>query len=34
MLEPDTTTTQVLVMYACIFAFFFGLAIVMLKKNS
>ena len=34
MLEPDTTTSQVLIMYACIFVFFFGLALVMLKKNS
>lgn len=34
MLEPDVTTSQVLVMYACIFVFFFGLAVVMFKKNS
>ena len=34
MLEPDVTTSQVLMMYAGIFVFFFGLALVMLKKNS
>lgn len=34
MLEPDVTTGQVVVMYLCIFAFLFGLAFVMLKKNS
>jgi hypothetical protein len=34
MLEPDVTTSQVLMMYAGIFVFFFGLALVLLKKNS
>ena len=34
MLEPDVTTSQVLLMYVGIFVFFFGLAMVMLKKNS
>lgn len=34
MLEPDVTTSQVLTMYVGIFVFFFGLAMVLLKKNS
>ena len=34
MLEPDVTTSQVLMMYAAIFVFFFGIALVLLKKNS
>lgn len=34
MLEPDVTTSQVLWMYLGIFAFFFGLAVILLKKNS
>jgi len=34
MLEPDVNTSQVLLMYVGIFVFFFGLAMVMLKKNS
>jgi hypothetical protein len=34
MLEPDVTTSQVLTMYLCIFVFFFGLAFILLKKNS
>ena len=34
MFEPDTNTSQVLLMYVGIFVFFFGLAIVLLKKNS
>ena len=34
MLEPDVTTSQVLLMYVCIFVFFFGLATILLKKNS
>jgi hypothetical protein len=34
MLEPDVTTSEVLIMYVCIFAFLFGLAYMMLKKNS
>lgn len=34
MLEPDTTTSEVLLMYVGIFGFLFGLALVLLKKNS
>lgn len=34
MLEPDVTTSQVLVAYVGIFVFFFGLAFALLKKNS
>lgn len=34
MLEPDTNTSQVLWMYAGLFIFFFGLAVILLKKNS
>ncbi len=34
MFETDVTTSQVLTMYAVLFVFFFGLAIVLLKKNS
>lgn len=34
MLEPDVTTTEVLMMYAGLFVFFFGLAVVLFKKNS
>lgn len=34
MLEPDVTTSEVLVMYAGIFAFLFGIAFILLKKNS
>ena len=34
MLEPDTTTSEVFIMYACIFSFIFGLAFLMFKKNS
>jgi hypothetical protein len=34
MLEPDVTTGEVLLMYVGIFAFLFGLAIILLKKNS
>jgi hypothetical protein len=34
MLEPDVNTSQVLLMYVGIFVFFFGLALVLLKKNS
>jgi len=34
MLEPDVTTSQVLMMYAGIFVFFFGLAFALMKKNS
>ena len=34
MFEPDTNTSQVLIMYAGLFIFFFGLAVVLFKKNS
>jgi len=34
MLEPDVNTSQVLLMYVGIFVFFFGLATILLKKNS
>jgi uncharacterized membrane protein YczE len=34
MLEPDTTTSEVIIMYVGIFAFLFGLAFILLKKNS
>ncbi len=34
MFETDVTASQVLVMYAVLFVFFFGLAAVLLKKNS
>jgi preprotein translocase subunit SecE len=34
MFEADTTTTQVVVMYAIAFVFFFGLAVALVKKNS
>jgi len=34
MLEPDVTTSQVILMYVFVFAFFFGLAAILLKKNS
>lgn len=34
MLEPDTTTGEVLVMYAAFFVFLFGLAFVLMKKHS
>ncbi len=34
MLEPDTTTSEVLMMYVMIFGFIFGLAFLMFKKNS
>lgn len=34
MFEADVQTGQVVVMYLVIFAFFFGLAVVLLKKNS
>jgi hypothetical protein len=34
MLEPDTTTTEVLLMYAGIFVFLFGLAFILMKKHS
>jgi preprotein translocase subunit SecE len=34
MLEPDTTTGEVLVMYAVFFVFLFGLAFALMKKHS
>ncbi len=34
MFSTDVTTGQVLTMYAVLFVFFFGLAFVLLKKNS
>jgi hypothetical protein len=34
MLEPDVTTSEVLLMYVGIFAFLFGLAYILIKKNS
>ena len=34
MLEPDTTTGEVLLMYVGIFGVLFGLAFILLKKNS
>jgi len=34
MLEPDTTTGEVILMYIAIFGFLFGLAFILMKKNS
>jgi hypothetical protein len=34
MLEPDVTTSEVILMYVGIFAFLFSLAFFLLKKNS
>ena len=34
MLEPSTTTSEVLLMYVGIFVFLFGLAYILMKKNS
>ncbi len=34
MLEPDTTTSEVVFMYIGIFVFLFGLAFILMKKNS
>jgi hypothetical protein len=34
MLEPDTSTTEVILMYIAIFGFLFGLAFILMKKNS
>lgn len=34
MLEPDTTTAEVIYMYVGIFVFLFGLAFIVLKKHS
>jgi hypothetical protein len=34
MLEPDVTTSEVVLMYVGIFVFLFGLAFVLMKKHS
>jgi len=34
MLEPDTTTSEVVFMYVGIFVFLFGLAFMLMKKHS
>lgn len=34
LFETDTTTTQVVTMYLVFFVFFFGLAFLLIKKNS
>jgi hypothetical protein len=35
MLEwPDVTTSEVILMYVFIFVFLFGLAFILMKKNS
>jgi hypothetical protein len=34
MLEPDVTTSEVLIMYAVMFVFLFGLAFILMKKHS
>lgn len=34
MLEPDVTTGEVILIYAGIFIFLFGLAFILMKKNS
>jgi len=34
MLEPDVTTSEVIIMYVGIFVFLFGLAVVLMKKHS
>jgi len=34
MLEPDVTTSEVLIMYVGIFVFLFGLAFILMKKHS
>jgi hypothetical protein len=34
MLEPDTTTSQVLMMYIGMFVFFFVIIGIVFKKNS
>gem|GEM_PF-2554199 len=31
---PDTTTSQVLIMYGVLFTVFWGMAFVLFKKNS
>lgn len=34
MLEPDVTTSEVLLMYVGMFVFLFGLAYIIMKKHS
>jgi hypothetical protein len=34
MLEPDTTTSEVFLMYIGIFGFLFGLAWLLMKRHS
>lgn len=34
MLEPDVTTTEVVLMYLAIFVFLFGMVFVVMKKES
>jgi hypothetical protein len=34
MLEPDVTTSEVVLMYVGIFVFLFGLVFVVMRKNS
>ena len=34
LFETDTTTTEVVTMYVAFFVFFFGLAFMLIKKNS
>jgi len=34
MLEPDVTTSEVVLMYVGIFVILFGLAFVLMKKHS
>jgi hypothetical protein len=34
MFDTDTTTAQVIIFYVGLFVFFFGLATILLKKNS
>jgi hypothetical protein len=34
MLEPDVTTSEVVLMYVGMFVFLFGMAFVLMKKHS
>jgi hypothetical protein len=34
MLEPDVTTSEVVLMYIGIFVFLFGMVLVVMKKDS
>ena len=34
MLEPDVTTSEVLLMYVGMFVFLFGLVFILMKKHS